>query len=84
MTRMKFVAKSHIITLRVQQTWALLSNIFCKIVLDSIASKNVSFSDSLAFYCIIVHDKYLIITWFAVQCFPSVHYTSALYNYNAL
>ena len=56
---MKFLAKNHIITLRNQQTWALLSNIFGKIVLDSVASNNVSFSDSHEFYRFIVHEKYI-------------------------
>ena len=34
---------------------------FCKIVFDSVASNNVSFSDNHAFYCFTIHDSYLTI-----------------------
>ena len=48
-TDMKFVAKSNIITLRVQQIWELFSNIACKMVLDSVAYNSVSFAAKHAF-----------------------------------
>ena len=37
----------------------IVKHFFCKIVLDSMASNNVSFSENHDFYCFIVHDKYL-------------------------
>ena len=60
-TGMEFMVKSPIITLRIQQTRELFSNICCKMVLDSVASNNVSFSENRAFYCLSVHEEYLTI-----------------------
>ena len=39
----------------------IIVKLFCKIVFNSVASNNASFSDNHAFYCFIVHDKYLTI-----------------------